>query len=55
MNTTTHGFKQSPRLQELKRNLQTGDEVENENGTIQLNENDIEDNSIGKTERSIPA
>jgi hypothetical protein len=43
MDTTTHGFKQSPRLQELKRNLQTGDEVETEDGTIQLNADDVED------------
>jgi hypothetical protein len=47
MDTTTHGFKQSPRLQELKRNLQTGDEVETEDGTIQLNSDDVEDIRTG--------
>jgi hypothetical protein len=43
MNTTTHTFKTSPRLQELKRNLHVGDEVEGEDGVIRLNRDDIED------------
>jgi hypothetical protein len=47
MATTTHAFKTSPRLQELRRNLQTGDEVEGEDGIISLNRDDIEDIRFG--------
>lgn len=45
--TTTHAFKTSPRLAELRRNLQTGDEVEGEDGIIRLNRDDIEDIRLG--------
>jgi hypothetical protein len=47
MTTTTHAFKTSPRLAELRRNLQTGDEVESEDGIIRLDRSDIEDIRLG--------
>ena len=47
LKTTTHAFKTSLRLQELKRNLQTGDEVEGEDGVIKLTRDDIEDIRLG--------
>ena len=43
LETTTHGFRESPRLQELRKALQAGDEVEGEDGIIRLDPSDIED------------
>ena len=41
--TTTHTFRESPRLQELRKALQAGDEVEGEDGIIRLDASDIFD------------
>lgn len=41
--TTTHMFRESPRLQELRKALQAGDEVEGEDGIIRLDASDIFD------------
>ena len=38
LETTTHAFRESPRLAELRTNLQAGDEVEGEDGVIRLNQ-----------------
>ena len=43
LETTTHRFRESPRLQELRKALQAGDEVEGEDGVIRLDASDIDD------------
>ena len=43
LDTTTHRFRESPRLQELRKALQAGDEVEGEDGIIRLNQDDVDD------------
>jgi hypothetical protein len=47
MDTTTHGFKQSPRLKEMRDLLKDGDEVEGDDGVIRLNADDIADLRAG--------
>ena len=43
LETTTHTFRESPRLQELRRAVQAGDEVEGEDGIIRLDASDVDD------------
>lgn len=43
LDTTTHGFRLSPRLKELQDQIQIGDEVEDEDGIIRLNASDVDD------------
>jgi hypothetical protein len=43
LDTTTHGFKQSPRLKELRDLLTDGDEVEDDAGVFRLRPDDIAD------------
>ena len=43
LETTTHTFRESPRLQELRRAIQAGDEVEGEDGIIRLDASDVDD------------
>ena len=43
LDTTTHRFRESPRLQELRKALQAGDEVEGEDGVIRLDASDVDD------------
>ena len=43
LETTTHTFRESPRLQELRKAIQAGDEVEGEDGIIRLDASDVDD------------
>ena len=43
LETTTHTFRESPRLQELRRAIQAGDEVEGEDGIIRFDASDVDD------------
>ena len=53
LDTTTHTFKQSPRLQELRKAIQAGDDVTGEDGvTISLTEGDVQDIRAG-TQRGL--
>ena len=48
LDTTTHTFRESPRLQELRKAIQAGDDVTGEDGvTITLTEGDVQDIRAG--------
>jgi hypothetical protein len=43
LDTTTHGFRESPRLKELRRAILAGEEVTDEDGTIRLDPQDVQE------------
>ena len=49
LDTSTHRFRESPRLQQLRKAIEVGDEVEGEDGIVRLDASDVEDIRRGTT------